>query len=157
MPPSFLTSKGYQNLQEELEYLRSVKRHEVAERLRAAMEDGGDMGGVDSDAEYDAAKNEQAFLEGRIRELETILANARVIEESGNREVVEVGAKVTIRENNSEQEIYTVVGRAEADPSKGRISNESPLGRALMDHRAGDEVEVQAPGGSFIVHLLKVE
>lgn len=157
MPPSFLTSEGYQNLQEELEYLRSVKRHEVAERLRAAMEDGGDMGGVDSDAEYDAAKNEQAFVEGRIRELETILANASVIEESGKREVVEVGAKVTIRENGSEQEVYTVVGRAEADPSKGRISNESPLGRALMDHRAGDEVEVQAPGGSFIVHLLKVE
>ena len=157
MPPSFLTSEGYQNLQEELEHLRSVKRHEVAERLRAAMEDGGDMGGVDSDAEYDAAKNEQAFVEGRIRELETILANAHVIEESGKREVVEVGAKVTIRENGSEQEVYTVVGRAEADPSKGRISNESPLGQALMNHRAGDEVEVQAPGGSFIVHLLKVE
>jgi len=157
MPPSFLTSEGYQNLQEELEYLRKEKRQEVAERLRAAMEDGGDMGGVDSDAEYDAAKNEQAFVEGRIQELEIILANARVIEESGKREVVEVGAKVTIQENGSEKEIYTVVGRAEADPRKGRISNESPLGRALMDHRAGDEVEVKAPGGSFIVQLLKVE
>ena len=157
MPPSFLTSEGYQNLQAELETLRTVKRPEVAERLRAAMEDGGDIGGVDSDAEYDAAKNEQAFLEGRIQELEIILANARVIKETGPRDVVEVGAKVTIRENGSEQEVYKVVGRAEADPRKGRISNESPLGRALMDHRAGDEVEVKAPGGSFIVQLLKVE
>lgn len=157
MPPSFLTSEGYQNLQEELETLRTVKRLEVAERLRAAMEDGGDIGGVDSDAEYDAAKNEQAFVEGRIQELEIILANARVIKETGPRDVVEVGAKVTIRENGSEQEVYKVVGRAEADPRKGRISNESPLGRALMDHRAGDEVEVKAPGGSFIVQLLKVE
>ena len=157
MPPSFLTSEGYQNLQEELETLRTVKRLEVAERLRAAMEDGGDIGGVDSDAEYDAAKNEQAFLEGRIQELEIILANARVIKETGPRDVVEVGAKVTIRENGSEQEVYKVVGRAEADPRNGRISNESPLGRALMDHRAGDEVEVKAPGGSFIVQLLKVE
>ena len=157
MPPSFLTSEGYQNLQEELETLRTVKRLEVAERLRAAMEDGGDIGGVDSDAEYDAAKNEQAFMEGRIQELEIILANARVIKETGPRDVVEMGAKVTIRENGSEQEVYKVVGRAEADPRKGRISNESPLGRALMDHRAGDEVEVKAPGGSFIVQLLKVE
>ena len=157
MPPSFLTSEGYQNLQEELETLRTVKRLEVAERLRAAMEDGGDIGGVDSDAEYDAAKNEQAFVEGRIQELEIILANARVIKETGPRDVVEVGAKVTIRENGSEQEVYKVVGRAEADPRKGRISNESPLGQALMDHRAGDEVEVKAPGGSFIVQLLKVE
>jgi transcription elongation factor GreA len=157
MPPSFLTSEGYENLQAELETLRTVKRLEVAERLRAAMEDGGDIGGVDSDAEYDAAKNEQAFLEGRIQELEIILANARVIKETGPRDVVEVGAKVTIRENGSEQEVYMVVGRAEADPRKGRISNESPLGRALMDHHAGDEVEVKAPGGSFIVQLLKVE
>ena len=157
MPPSFLTSEGYKNLQEELDHLRTVKRQEVAERLRAAMEDGGDIGGVDSDAEYDAAKNEQSFVEGRIQELEIILANARVIDETEPREIVEVGATVTIRENGNEQEVYTVVGRAEADPRRGRISNELPLGRALMDHRAGDEVEVKAPGGSFIVQLLKVE
>jgi transcription elongation factor GreA len=157
MPPSFLTSEGYQKLQEELEYLRTIKRKEVAERLREAMEDGGDMGGVDSDAEYDAAKNEQAFVEGRIQELEMILANARVIDETGKRDVVEVGAKVTIRENGNEPEMYIVVGRAEANPREGRISNESPLGRALMDHRAGDDVVVKAPGGSFTVHIEKVE
>lgn len=156
MPPSFLTPTGYQKLLEELEHLRTVKRQEVAARLREAMEDGGDMG-VDLDAEYEAAKNEQAFVEGRIQELEILLANARVIQDTGTREVVEVGATVTIQEDGKEAEVYTVVGRAEANPREGRISNESPLGRALMDHRAGDRVRVDAPGGSFEVLILKVE
>jgi transcription elongation factor GreA len=156
MPPSFLTRPGFQRLQEELEHLRTVKRQEVANRLREAMEDGGDMG-VDLDAEYEAAKNEQAFVEGRIQELELLLANARVIQDSGVREVVEVGARVTIQDGDNEPEMYTVVGRAEANPREGRISNESPLGRALMDHRAGDVVKVEAPGGSFTVQVLKVE
>jgi transcription elongation factor GreA len=156
MPPSFLTPTGYQKLLEELERLRTVKRQEVAARLREAMEDGGDMG-VDLDAEYEAAKNEQAFVEGRIQELEILLANARVIQDTGTREVVEVGATVTIQEGSNEPEVYTVVGRAEANPREGRISNESPLGRALMDHRPGELVKVDAPGGSFEVHILKVE
>ena len=155
MPPSFLTREGFQRLQEELEHLRTVKRQEVAHRLREAMEDGGDMG-VDLDAEYEAAKNEQAFVEGRIQELEILLANARVIQVSGAREVVEVGATVTIQEGENQAEVYTVVGRAEANPREGRISNESPLGRALMDHRAGEAVKVEAPGGSFTVQILKV-
>jgi transcription elongation factor GreA len=156
MPPTFLTAEGYDRLQAELEHLRTVKRAEVAQRLREAMEDGGDMG-VDSDAEYDAAKNEQAFVEGRIQELEMLLANARVIEDTGAREKVEVGAKVTIQEDANDPEEYVVVGRAEANPREGRISNESPLGRALIDHRAGDVVRVDAPGGSFTVRVLKVE
>ncbi len=156
MPPSFLTPSGYQKLQDELEQLRTVKRQEVAARLREAMEDGGDMG-VDLDAEYEAAKNEQAFVEGRIQELETLLANARVIENSGKREVVDVGATVTIKEGRSQPEVYTVVGRAEANPREGRISNESPLGQAILDHRAGDKVDVEAPGGSFTVKIVKVE
>ncbi|HLE81299.1 MAG: transcription elongation factor GreA [Chloroflexi bacterium RBG_19FT_COMBO_55_16] len=155
MPPSFLTREGFQRLQEELEHLRTVKRQEVAHRLREAMEDGGDMG-VDLDAEYEAAKNEQAFVEGRIQELEVLLANARVIQATGAREVVEVGATVTIQEGENQAEVYTVVGRAEANPREGRISNESPLGRALMDHRAGETVKVEAPGGSFTVQILKV-
>lgn len=156
MPPTFLTPQGFERLQEELEHLRTVKRQEVAHRLREAMEDGGDMG-VDSDAEYEAAKNEQAFVEGRIQELEILLANARMIEDTGTREKVEVGAKVTIQEDSNDPEDYIVVGRAEANPREGRISNESPLGRALMDHRAGDVVRVDAPGGSFSVRVLKVE
>ena len=108
------------------------------------------------DAEYEAAKNEQAFVEGRIQELEILLANARVIEENAKNETVQVGAKVTIQEDGQEPEEYTIVGPVEARPRNGRISNESPLGRALMDHRAGDTVEVEAPGGSFVVHILKV-
>jgi transcription elongation factor GreA len=158
MAPSFLTRQGYQKLQEELEYLRTVKRQEVAKRLHEAVEGSGDLG-VDLDAEYEAAKNEQAFVEGRIMELEMLLANAHVIEENstGKMEVVQVGAKVTIQENGTEPECYTIVGPAEANPREGRISNESPLGRALMDHRAGDIVRVDAPGGSFTVQIVKVE
>ena len=109
------------------------------------------------DAEYEAAKNEQAFLEGRIQELEILLANARVIESTGKMDVVQLAAKVTIQEDNLEPEIYTVVGPAEANPREGYISNESPLGSALMGHSAGDIVTVKAPDGSFTVRILKVE
>jgi transcription elongation factor GreA len=153
MPTSFLTHEGYDKLQDELEHLRTVKRQEVAARLHEAME-GGEL---IEDAEYEAAKNEQAFVEGRIQELEILLANARVIEETGTRDVIQVGAKVTIQEDGNQPEKYTIVGPAEANPRNGRISNESPLGRALMDHRAGDKVRVDAPGGSFTVNVLKVE
>lgn len=153
MPPSFLTQEGYQKLQKELEYLRTVKRQEVANRLHEAME-GGEL---IEDAEYEAAKNEQAFVEGRIQELEILLANARVIEGTGKSDTVQIGAKVTIQEGDNEPEEYIIVGPAEANPRNGKVSNESPLGRALMDHRAGDVVRVDAPGGSFTVQLLKVE
>jgi transcription elongation factor GreA len=158
MPPSFLTRQGYQKLQEELEYLRTIKRQEVAKRLHEAVEGNGDLG-VDLDAEYEAAKNEQAFVEGRIQELEIILANARVIEDTGRMDVVQVGATVTLQEqdNSSSSEVYTIVGPAEANPREGRISNESPLGRALIDHRAGDVVRVDAPGGAFNIVIVKVE
>lgn len=152
MPPSFMTQEGFDKLQEELKYLRSVKRQEVADRLHEAM-DGGEL---IEDAEYEAAKNEQAFVEGRIQELEILLANARVIEENTKKDIVQVGAKVTIQEDGQDPEEYTIVGPVEARPRNGRISNESPLGRALMDHRAGDIVEVEAPGGSFVVRILKV-
>ncbi len=153
MPPSFLTRQGFSKLQEELEYLRTVKRQEVADRLHEAMEDGELL----EDAEYEAAKNEQAFVEGRIQELEMLLANARVIEETGKMETIQVGAKVTIQEEGGDTEIYTIVGPAEANPREGRISNESPLGRALIDHRAKDMVRVDAPAGAFTVRIIKVE
>ena len=153
MPPTFLTRQGYDKLQEELDYLRSVKRQEVAQRLHEAME-GGEL---IEDAEYEAAKNEQAFVEGRIQELEILLANARVIEENEKTDVVNVGSTVGIREGENPEEIYTIVGPAEASPRDGRISNESPLGRALMERRAGDTVRVDAPGGTFSVRVTKVE
>jgi transcription elongation factor GreA len=153
MPTTFLTRQGSQKLQEELEYLRIVKRQEVAQRLHEAME-GGEL---IEDAEYEAAKNEQAFVEGRIQELEMLLANAHVIEETGNMEVIQVGATVTVQEEGAEPEVYTIVGPAEASPREGRISNESPLGRALLDHRPNDRVRVDAPAGAFFVRVLKVE
>lgn len=153
MPPSLLTQEGFKKLQEELDYLKTTKRKEVADRLHEAME-GGEL---IEDAEYEAAKNEQAFVEGRIQELEALLANARIIEETGKRDVVDVAARVTIQEDGSEPEEYVIVGPAEANPAEGRISNESPLGRALLSHRAGDTVHVDAPGGSFTVHILKVK
>jgi transcription elongation factor GreA len=153
MPPSYLTRPGYQKLQEELEQLRTVKRQEVAQRLHEAME-GGEL---IEDAEYEAAKNEQAFVEGRIQELEMLLANARIVDEGGHKDSVQVAAKVTIQEGDNEPETYVIVGPAEADPRNGRISNESPLGRALMDHHTGDLVKVDAPGGSFYVKIVKVE
>lgn len=153
MPPSFLTRQGYQKLLEELEYLRTVKRQEVATRLHEAME-GGEL---IEDAEYEAAKNEQAFVEGRIQELETLLANARVIEEHEKSDVAQVGSTVTIQEDGGDPEVYTIVGPAEANPRAGLISNESPLGRAIIGHRANDVVRVDAPAGSFKIRIIKVE
>lgn len=154
MPTSFLTREGYQKLQEELEFLRKDKREEIADRLHEAME-GGEL--IDN-AEYEAAKNEQAFVEGRIKELEILLATARVIEEghqgTGS---VQVGSRVTIQEQDMEPEVYTIVGAAEANPSHGKISNESPLGKSLLNRKAGDRVQVEAPAGSFTVDIIKVE
>lgn len=152
MPTSFLTREGYQKLQEELDFLRSQKRQEIANRLHEAME-GGEL---IENAEYEAAKNEQAFVEGRIKELEILLATARVINEAQNAEVIQVGSKVTIRMEDDGPEIYTIVGAAEANPRAGRISNESPLGRALLNKKAGDHVQVDAPAGAFSVEIIEV-
>jgi transcription elongation factor GreA len=155
MPTSFLTREGYEKLQEELERLRTHKRQEIAERLHEAME-GGEL---IENAEYEAAKNEQAFVEGRIKELEILLATARVIDESTiDSESVHVGSRVTIMEDDEpEPETYTIVGAAEANPALGKISNESPLGKALLGHKEGDKVQVDAPVGSFTVKILKLE
>lgn len=153
MPNTFLTPEGFKKLQDELEYLRTVKRNEVANRLHEAM-DGGEL---IENAEYEAAKNEQAFVEGRIQELDLILATARVIEESENGDVVQVGSKITIQETGFSPETYTIVGAAEANPREGLISNESPIGKALINHRSGEKINVEAPGGTFSVQIIKVE
>ena len=154
MATTFLTHEGFLKLQQELEYLRTEKRNEVALRLHEAME-GGEL---IENAEYEAAKNEQAFLEGRIKELEMILASARVIDESSVvTDMVQVGTTVTIQEEGSEPETYTIVGAAEANPAGGMISNESPLGKALLNKKVEDQVQVDAPGGVFVVTILKVE
>ena len=156
MPTSFLTREGYDKLQEELDFLRTSKRQEIANRLHEAME-GGEL---IENAEYEAAKNEQAFVEGRIKELEILLATARVIadnEKAEKAEMIQVGSRVTIQETGNEPEVYTIVGAAEANPRAGRISNESPLGRALLNRKAGDSVQVDAPAGPFTVQVIKVE
>ena len=154
MPTTFLTKEGFEKLQDELDYLRTVKRQEVADRLHEAME-GGEL---IENAEYEAAKNEQAFVEGRIQELEILLATARVIEEDKKRrgDAVQVGSTVTIQEDGYEEETYTIVGAAEANPREGKISNESPIGKAILNHRAGEEVQVETPDGSYAVRIVKI-
>jgi transcription elongation factor GreA len=155
MAVSFLTKAGFQKLQEELDNLRTVKRQEVAARLHEAME-GGEL---IENAEYEAAKNEQAFVEGRIQELEALLATARVIEDNGKgkrSDLVQVGSKVTIKEGDYEAETYTIVGAAEANPREGKISNESPIGKAILNQRPGEIVTVETPSGPYKVRIIKV-
>jgi transcription elongation factor GreA len=154
MAPSLLTQEGYDKLKTELEYLRSERRQEVADRLREAL-DGSPLG-VDADVEVEAAKNAQAFVEGRIQYLKSILAQAEIVDDLSETDVVQIGTKVTIETTEKEKEKYIVVGRAESDPVEGKISYESPLGNALMGHAKGDMVDVLAPGGVFTVKILKI-
>ncbi len=150
---SFLTREGYQKLQEELDKLRTEKREEIAARLREAA-DGEDL---IENAEYEAAKNEQAFVEGRIKDLELLLATAKIIEEPKASESVQVGSKVIIHEVGSKaKEAYEIVGAAEANPMGGHISNESPLGRALIGHKVGEVVTVEAPDNKYQVKIVEV-
>lgn len=154
MSPTFLTMEGFQKLQDELEFLRTVKRKEIADRLHEAI-DGGEL--IDN-AEYEAAKNEQAFVEGRIKELEILLANARVIDEKTPKvDTIQIGSTVTIQEEDFPPEVYTIVGTAEADSRLGKISNESPIGRSLLNHKVGDLVTVETPEGPMKVKILKIE
>lgn len=149
----YLTKKGRKNLEEELAHLQDVKRPEVAIRLHDAMEDGE----LIENAEYEAAKNEQAFVEGRILELEHILASAQEIKRLRTKDMVRIGSTVAVKENGSAEETYTIVGAAEANPKAGMISNESPLGRALLDGKVGDEVQVDAPAGVLSFRIVKIK
>jgi len=156
MTPSFLTEEGYKKLQDELDTLRHDRRQEIAARLREALE-GGD---ITENAEYEAAKNEQAFVEGRIKELEIILANARIIEPDlaqNGRKSVQLGSRVTLQIDDDEPEMYTIVGAAEANPVEGKISNESPLGRAILNLEPGTSVDMNTPDGKMSVKILKIE
>jgi transcription elongation factor GreA len=149
----YLTPDGLIKLEEELEHLRTVKRQEVARRLHEAMEDGE----LIENAEYEAAKNEQAFVEGRILELENILAKAKIIERGKSRDIVSIGSTVVVQEPGSAKETYTIVGVAEANPREGMISNESPLGRALLDKKAGEQIEVNAPAGTLRFKIVEIK
>jgi len=152
--PVLISKDGLRKFEEELDHLLSVRRREVAERIRAAR----DFGDIAENAEYTEAKNEQSLLEGRILTLESMVRNAILIEDGprAGKGVVGVGVKVKVRSDDGD-ESYSIVGPAEADPLVGRISNESPLGRALLGHKVGDEVEWSSPNGQLSrVTILKV-
>jgi transcription elongation factor GreA len=150
----YLTAEGAARLKLELEELKGPARNEMASRLRAAIQ----MGDLSENADYHKAKEDQAFLEGHIRELEFLLKNAIIIEEKPiNPEAVDVGVHVTIQEGDDEPEVYHLVGAKEADPRNGRISNESPIGRALMGHKAGETIIADTPAGPISFKILKIE
>jgi transcription elongation factor GreA len=149
---TYLTAEGRKKLKDELEYLRTVRRPAVARQIHEAKE-GGD---ITENAGYDEAKNEQAFVEGRIMTLEALLNQVEIITEGNRGEVVSLGSKVKVAEDGGDPEVFHIVGKAEADPGKGRISNESPLGRALMGRRKGDKVTVQTPDGPVVFRVLQV-
>ncbi len=147
-----ITQEGLAKLQSELEELLSARRREVAGKIKRARE----MGGTENNAEYDDAKNEQAFVEGRILTLENIVKNAVVIESPALPGVVELGNKVLIQNQDGKIDQFTIVGSAEANPVEGKISNESPVGQALLDRKVGDEVEVPTPAGLLKLTIIEV-
>ncbi len=148
--PIFLTPEGRFKLEAELENLKTVRRSQVAEAIHSAKEEGDIM----ENSAYDEAKNEQAFVEGRIMTIEQMLKNAVMIDETRSSGIVGIGSFVSVIERGDrDDEMYQIVGSAEADPTKGRISNESPVGRALLGKRVGDEVQVKIPDG---VRHLKI-
>lgn len=150
----FLTKEGLEKIENEVEELKSVKRKEVAERIKQALA----FGDISENSEYDEAKNEQAWMEERIGKLENTLRNAVVIsEEDISLESVSVGIKVTLKDMDYDEEVeYAIVGSAEADPYEGRISNESPVGSALIGSKVGDIVEIQVPDGTTKYEVLSI-
>ena len=156
MADTILTREGYEKIEAELNYLRNVKRVEVSERLHAAIEGGGDD--LLENAELEAAKNEQSFVEGRIDDLSYLLSNAKVVDEPIRSGEVGVGTTVVIHEEGEDDpETYMIVGTPEVDLMANKISNESPIGMAVMGHHAGETVEVRAPAGSYKIKIIEVK
>jgi transcription elongation factor GreA len=147
-----ITKEGLAKLQSELDYLLSIRRQEIAGKIKRARE----MGGTENNAEYEDAKNDQAFVEGRILMLENIVKNATVIESPAIPGTVEMGDKVLIQNQDGKIEQFTIVGSAEASPVEGKISNESPVGKALLGKKIGDEVDVKTPAGLLKLQIMDV-
>lgn len=149
-----LTYEGLQKLEQELENLKTVKRREVAERIKQALS----FGDISENSEYDEAKNEQAYIKGRIFQLENMLKNAKVIDEEDiQTDVVSIGSKVKVLDMEFDEEVeYYIVGSTEADPSQYKISNESPVGKALIGGKIGDIVEVTVPDGVIKFKILEI-
>ena len=149
----YLTAEGQQQIEDELQHLKTVKREEMALKLETAIRQGD----LKENADYHDAKDEQGFIEGRIRDLEDSLRRSQIIEESGPSDIVRVGSTVTVTEDEyDEEETYNIVGAHEADPSNGRISNESPIGRALLGARAGDLVSAETPAGQIHFEIQSI-
>ena len=147
-----LTSEGFLELEEELNNLKNVRRPRVIE----AIKDARAQGDLSENADYDAARNEQAEVEGRIKQIEFMLANAQIIEKSSNH-TVDLGSTVTISYvDDDEEEVYSIVGRMEADPFEKKISNESPIGKAIIGKKEGDTINVESPTGSYQIKIVKV-
>ncbi|OKL38181.1 transcription elongation factor GreA [Domibacillus mangrovi] len=149
-----MTLVGKEKLEQELEHLKSVKRKEVVERIKIARS----FGDLSENSEYDSAKEEQAFVEGRIGTIETMIRNAKIIEENSvNSDEVSLGKTVTFIElPDGEEESYTIVGSAEADPFEGKISNDSPIAKSMIGRRVGDKVIVQTPAGEMKVKIVSI-
>ena len=150
--PIYLTIEGKSKLEEELDYLVNVRRREVAEAIRSAKEEGD----LSENSAYDEAKLNQGFVEGRIQTIEAQLRNSVIIEKNGNSEEVHLGDQVTVEEEGFGQETYQIVGSAEADPLDGKISNESPIGKALLGARVGQTVTAETPGGQSAFKVVKI-
>ncbi len=149
----YLTSEGEEALREELDELVNVKRPALAERLRKAIAQGD----LSENANYKAAKEEQSFLEGRIQEIESILINAEIIEETETDDEVSLGSRVTVVEEGTDRpETFRIVGTAEADPINGKVSHESPMGKTLLGHQVGDVVTVEAPSGVIAFRITDI-
>ena len=152
--PVLLTQEGLKKLEEELEFLKATRRPQVAERIRQAKE----LASTQNNAEYDDAKNEQAFVEGRVLTLEKLIQDATLIDEDQAHHAtqVQIGSLVTVDEGHGKKQNYHIVGSAEADPKEGKISNESPVGRALLGKRVGDEVQISVPKGVLRYTVAKI-
>lgn len=154
---TLVTKEGLRKLKEELDYLKDVRRKELAERLKEAIS----YGDLSENSEYQEAKNEQSFIEGRILELEQMIKNAKIISDKkpdAHSKEVQIGTTVTVRNKTDDDEpiAYTIVGSTEADPSDSKISNESPIGKCLLGRKKGDVVDVQTPAGKMKYEILKV-
>jgi transcription elongation factor GreA len=150
----YITAEGAARLKAELKELQGPAREAIAKRLRSAIQ----MGDLSENADYHKAKEDQGFLEGRIQELEFTLRNAIIVEEgSMAKDVVSVGTRITVQEGDFPADTYHLVGAKEADPRNGKISYESPIGRALLDHRVGEVVEAETPGGKIELRILKID
>lgn len=150
---TYLTEEGLKQLRAEMEHLRGVRRQEVAARIHVATESGGS----NNNADYEEAKSEQAFVEGRILDLENILADAVVAPHDKKSKTVEIGSSVTVETAQRKKENYIVVGSAEASPLEGKISNESPVGQALMGHKVGDVVQIETPSKVIKLKITKMQ